>query len=89
MSQKARFTGYRDLTQKDLVRIIELVAPNNSKGNVNVGNTRKVSMPHATCKGKRACADDSQILDNWRRKGYFENELLDLAEKPLENREAR
>ncbi|KAI9317968.1 CTD kinase subunit gamma CTK3-domain-containing protein [Dichotomocladium elegans] len=68
-SQKARFTGYQDLARRDLTRIIEAVVPNDPKGIVNVGNTRK-------------------ILNNWRRRGYFDPSELDLAEKPLLEREA-
>ncbi|KAJ8657231.1 hypothetical protein O0I10_007047 [Lichtheimia ornata] len=69
LSHKARFTGYHDLTRKDLTRIIEAVVPNDSKGIVNVANTRK-------------------IINNWRRRGYFEPSELDEAEKPLREREA-
>ncbi|KAI7885051.1 hypothetical protein K492DRAFT_24474 [Lichtheimia hyalospora FSU 10163] len=68
LSHKARFTGYHDLTRKDLTRIIEAVVPNDSKGIVNVANTRK-------------------IINNWRRRGYFEPNELDQAEKPLRERE--
>lgn len=68
LSQKARFTGYHDLTRKDLTRIIQAVVPNDSKGIVNVANTRK-------------------IINNWRRRGYFEPNELDEAEKPLLERE--
>ncbi|KAI9270496.1 CTD kinase subunit gamma CTK3-domain-containing protein, partial [Phascolomyces articulosus] len=42
ISNKARFKGYQDLTRQDLARIIETVVPNNAKGNVNIGSTRKI-----------------------------------------------
>ncbi|KAI9484321.1 CTD kinase subunit gamma CTK3-domain-containing protein [Zychaea mexicana] len=69
ISHKAGFKGYHDLTRQDLPRIIETVVPNDAKGNVNIGSTRK-------------------ILNNWRRRRYFETEVLDVVEKPLLQREA-
>ncbi|KAI8150200.1 CTD kinase subunit gamma CTK3-domain-containing protein [Fennellomyces sp. T-0311] len=69
ISHKVRFKGYHDLTRKDLPRIIETVVPNDAKGSVNIGNTRK-------------------ILDNWRRRSYFDSETIDQVEKPLLDREA-
>ncbi|KAF7726522.1 hypothetical protein EC973_008653 [Apophysomyces ossiformis] len=41
-SLKSRFTGYVDLTRRDLPRIIQAVVPNDPKGVVNIPNTRKI-----------------------------------------------
>ncbi|KAI1297438.1 hypothetical protein EDD11_007128 [Mortierella claussenii] len=41
-SHKAGFTGYIDLIQKNLSRIIECVTPAGAKGNVNVAGTKKI-----------------------------------------------
>ncbi|KAF9925063.1 hypothetical protein FBU30_005112 [Linnemannia zychae] len=41
-SHKAGFTGYIDLIQKNLPKIIEYVTPSGPKGNVNVAGTKKI-----------------------------------------------
>ncbi|KAF9121337.1 hypothetical protein BGW39_010597 [Mortierella sp. 14UC] len=41
-SHKAGFSGYIDLIQKNLPRIIECVTPSGPKGNVNVAGTKKI-----------------------------------------------
>ncbi|KAF8979220.1 hypothetical protein BGZ46_005688 [Entomortierella lignicola] len=41
-SHKAGFTGYIDLIQRNLPKIIECVTPSGPKGNVNVAGTKKV-----------------------------------------------
>ncbi|KAI8605885.1 CTD kinase subunit gamma CTK3-domain-containing protein [Dissophora ornata] len=41
-SQKAGFSGYIDLIQKNLTRIIECVTPSGPTGNVNVAGTKKI-----------------------------------------------
>ncbi|KAG0317630.1 hypothetical protein BGZ97_005095 [Linnemannia gamsii] len=41
-SHKAGFSGYIDLIQKNLPKIIECVTPSGPKGNVNVAGTKKI-----------------------------------------------
>ncbi|KAK3826734.1 MAG: CTD kinase subunit gamma CTK3-domain-containing protein [Linnemannia gamsii] len=41
-SHKAGFSGYIDLIQKNLSKIIECVTPSGPKGNVNVAGTKKI-----------------------------------------------
>ncbi|KAG0329104.1 hypothetical protein BGZ99_003488 [Dissophora globulifera] len=41
-SQKSGFSGYMELIQKNLPKIIECVAPSGPKGNVNVAGTKKI-----------------------------------------------
>ncbi|KAI9269909.1 CTD kinase subunit gamma CTK3-domain-containing protein [Sporodiniella umbellata] len=57
-SQKAKFTGYIDLTRPDLPRIVHAVVANDAKGIVNVPNTQKI-MNH----WKRKNVFDLQILE--------------------------
>jgi len=41
-SLKASFSGYTDLLQRSLPKVIDYVAPTGPKGNVNVAGTKKV-----------------------------------------------
>ena len=41
-SQKVHYSGYNDLTRRDLPRILAAVVPDDPKGLVNIANTRKV-----------------------------------------------
>ncbi|KAF9353753.1 hypothetical protein BGX34_011397 [Mortierella sp. NVP85] len=41
-SYKAGFSGYIDLIQRNLAKIVECVTPNGPKGNVNVPGTKKI-----------------------------------------------
>ncbi|ORY98565.1 CTD kinase subunit gamma CTK3-domain-containing protein [Syncephalastrum racemosum] len=69
-SQKVHYSGYNDLTRRDLPRILAAVVPDDPKGLVNIANTRK-------------------ILNNWRRREYFNSTEIDKAEKPLLEKESR
>lgn len=42
-SQKVHYSGYNDLTRRDLSRILAAVVPDDPKGLVNIANTRKVN----------------------------------------------
>ncbi|KAF9435016.1 hypothetical protein BGZ76_007029 [Entomortierella beljakovae] len=66
-SHKAGFSGYIDLIQRNLPKIIDTVTPSGPKGNVNVAGTKKV-------------------LEIWRIKKLFQENVIDNVEIPLLSR---